>query len=286
MAFRGIRVAVRSFPFTKPSFVAQRTFSVSPWIAFPRTRPTAASLSKPIFWDPMEAGPNQEEPPEKTRFTDFIPKKKHIAYTENLFPKNPYHLKDTEKLAQLRTNDVKEVAFIGRHGVGKTALIHAVAGRKKMVRTFQGHKKDRKRTTLPTFFSVDDKLILVDTPGYSRSSWKDWGPECLAYFTKRKPNLARVFLLLESFEGLKTADRKMIKLLEKYQIEYQVVITKADYYTNIKFRSQKSIIEDDLYESTQICFPQVLPVALPKKKGIDEVRCAVIRACRIQPADI
>ncbi|KAK9694008.1 hypothetical protein K7432_013637 [Basidiobolus ranarum] len=286
MIWRAFNTVLRATPSTRTLLIPQRTFTVGSKLSFPRVKPTLSSLGRQSLAHLQEAGYESENTIEKTRFTDFSPKKKHIAYVEDLFPKNPYHLKDTEKLHQLRTADIKEVAFIGRSGVGKTAVIHAVAGRKKMMKTFQGHKKDRKATKLPNFFSIDDKLILVDIPGYGRSSWKDWGPECLAYFTKPKPNLTRVFLILESYEGLKTADRKMVKFLEKHKIEYQVIITKADHYTNIKFRAQKALIEDDLFDNTQTCFPQVLPMALPKKKGIDEVRCSIIRACKIQPADI
>jgi hypothetical protein len=58
--------------------------------------------------------------------------------------------------------DLPEVAFAGRSNVGKSSLINAVAGRTHLARA----SNEPGRTREVNFFVADEKVRLVDLPGY------------------------------------------------------------------------------------------------------------------------
>ena len=55
-----------------------------------------------------------------------------------------------------------EVAFAGRSNVGKSTLINALTGRRKLART----SNTPGRTQQLNFFNIGDVFHLVDMPGY------------------------------------------------------------------------------------------------------------------------
>ena len=55
-----------------------------------------------------------------------------------------------------------EIAFAGRSNVGKSSLVNALTGRKTLARI----SNTPGRTRELNFFDVNDKLTLVDMPGY------------------------------------------------------------------------------------------------------------------------
>ena len=66
------------------------------------------------------------------------------------------------KIEQLPPPDLPEVAFAGRSNVGKSSLINAVTGRKHLARS----SSEPGRTREVNFFVADERLRLVDLPGY------------------------------------------------------------------------------------------------------------------------
>src|ERR1700759_2326341 len=57
---------------------------------------------------------------------------------------------------------VPEIAFAGRSNVGKSSLINKLAGRRAVARV----SNTPGRTQQVNFFQVDDRLVVVDLPGY------------------------------------------------------------------------------------------------------------------------
>ena len=55
-----------------------------------------------------------------------------------------------------------EICFAGRSNVGKSSLINALTGRKTLARTSQTPGRTRQLI----FFSLADRIQLVDLPGY------------------------------------------------------------------------------------------------------------------------
>lgn len=122
-----------------------------------------------------------------------------------------------------------EVAFAGRSNVGKSSLLNALTARKALARV--SHQPGRTRQL--NFFQMEAApIVLVDMPGYGyaeapKSIKRDWQGLMLDYLRGR-PNLRRVFLLLDARIELKAADEVVMELLDQSAVAYQLVLTKAD----------------------------------------------------------
>jgi GTP-binding protein len=122
-----------------------------------------------------------------------------------------------------------EIAFAGRSNVGKSSLVNALTGRRTLARV--SHQPGRTRQL--NFFQLEAApLVLVDMPGYGyaeapKAIKRDWQGLMLDYLRGR-PNLRRVFLLLDARVAVKTADQTVLELLDQSAVAYQLVLTKAD----------------------------------------------------------
>jgi GTP-binding protein len=131
-------------------------------------------------------------------------------------------------LEGLPGSDLPEIAFAGRSNVGKSSLLNALTGRKALART----SKTPGRTRQINLFRLNEKLLLVDLPGYgyARASKKDvqqW-TELVELYLKGRATLKRVLLLVDARHGLKESDRNLLSLLDVAGVSYQIVLTKVD----------------------------------------------------------
>jgi GTP-binding protein len=121
-----------------------------------------------------------------------------------------------------------EVAFVGRSNVGKSSLINVLTNRKALARV--SHTPGR--TKQLNFFSLADKVMLVDLPGYGyakapKKEVAGWNKLIYQYLQAR-PVLRRVFLLVDSRHGLKPSDESVMNLLDEVAVNYQIILTKSD----------------------------------------------------------
>lgn len=121
-----------------------------------------------------------------------------------------------------------EVAFAGRSNVGKSSLINALTGQKALAKT----SNTPGRTRQLNLVEAGAGLTIVDMPGYgyARASKKEvaaWTRVVFDYLRGR-PNLRRVYLLVDARHGLKTNDGAALDLLDEAAVSYQIVLTKAD----------------------------------------------------------
>jgi len=77
-----------------------------------------------------------------------------------------------------------------------------------------------------------EKLRLVDLPGYgfarvSRTA-KDRFQNLGRQYLRGRPNLKRVYLLIDARHGLKEPDAEALDALDTAAVSYQIVLTKAD----------------------------------------------------------
>ena len=121
-----------------------------------------------------------------------------------------------------------EFAFAGRSNVGKSSVINALTNRNGLART----SNTPGRTQELIFFSADDRLTLVDMPGYGYASAPkakvaSW-TELIHKFLQGRSSLARVYVLIDARHGIKDVDSDVLTTLDKAAVSYQVVLTKAD----------------------------------------------------------
>ena len=171
-----------------------------------------------------------------------------------------------------------EIAFAGRSNVGKSSLINALTNQKGLART----SNTPGRTQELNFFMLapqrgDGAAWLVDLPGYgyareSKDKIAAWNKLLNAYLRGR-PNLRRVFMLVDSRHGLKANDLAMMDDLDVAAVSYQVVLTKIDKIKKGQLERVMSATEEAL-KKRPAAFPVVLASSSEKNTGIDDVRGA------------
>lgn len=177
-------------------------------------------------------------------------------------------------LVQLPESDFDEVAFAGRSNVGKSSLINALFNQTKLAKT----SSTPGRTQQLNFFNFDNKLYLVDLPGYGYAKApeklvKQW-QVVLKTYLRGRPTLRRVFLLIDSRHGLKKEDREIMKLLDESAVTYQIVLTKIDKISEKALSSVSTAIAEELKKHAA-AMPEPLVTSSEKKIGLDILKAEV-----------
>ena len=73
---------------------------------------------------------------------------------------------------------------------------------------------------------------MVDLPGYGYAKApetlvKQW-QQILKTYLRGRPNLRRVFLMIDSRHGFKKDDLDIMKMLDESAVPYQIILTKID----------------------------------------------------------
>ncbi|MBI1272957.1 MAG: YihA family ribosome biogenesis GTP-binding protein [Alphaproteobacteria bacterium] len=129
---------------------------------------------------------------------------------------------------QLPKERAPEIAVIGRSNVGKSSLLNALASQKALART----SRTPGRTQQLNFFTVGDRFVLVDLPGYgfakaSGQKRHAWGELSLHYLSTRAA-LRRVLVLIDARRGVMPVDLGIMDFLAQHQVAFQAVLTKTD----------------------------------------------------------
>lgn len=145
-----------------------------------------------------------------------------------LFAQTCTFLKSVVAPSGLPDPDRAEVAFAGRSNVGKSSLINTLTNRKSLART----SNTPGRTRELNFFSLTEKLYLVDMPGYGyaraeRTKIQAW-TKLIEQYLNGRVGLRRVYLLIDARHGFKETDHQVMKLMDGSAVSYQVVLTKID----------------------------------------------------------
>ncbi|KAA3439366.1 ribosome biogenesis GTP-binding protein YihA/YsxC [Rufibacter hautae] len=166
--------------------------------------------------------------------------------------------------------DLPEYAFIGRSNVGKSSLINMLTNRLKLAKTssFPG------KTQLINHFLINDNWYLVDLPGYgwakvskeSREAWR----KMILFYMKNRPNLACVFVLIDSRLSPQKADLEFMELLGTMGVPFVLIFTKTDKQSGTKTDMNIALYMKTLQETWEE-LPMYMKSSSSTKEGREEI---------------
>ena len=191
-----------------------------------------------------------------------------------LFNKRCDFVLSVASLKQLPPDDKIEVAFAGRSNVGKSSLINALFGQRKLAKT----SSTPGRTQQLNYFNLNDAIYIVDLPGYGfakapKEIVKNWQKLINTYLVGRA-NLRRVFVLIDSRHGIKKIDEEIMDMLYTAAVTYQIVLTKID---KISEKELNKVLEDTnkKIEKHTAAYVRVLATSSEKNLGLDKLKAEV-----------
>ena len=176
--------------------------------------------------------------------------------------------------AGLPDETLPEIAFLGRSNVGKSSLVNALTGRRMLART----SNTPGRTRQINFFVLDDRLMLVDLPGYgyaaaSKAAIQAW-TGLVHHYLRRRAMLRRVCLLIDSRHGIKEPDRPIMQLCDAAGLSFQVVLTKIDKLSSAERAATVATVAAEIAKHGA-AHPEIHLTSAEKGLGIGVLRASI-----------
>jgi GTP-binding protein len=188
--------------------------------------------------------------------------------------------------------DKPEYAFIGRSNVGKSSIINALCNQKNLAKTSGTPGK----TQLINHFEVMsssgkgawEKWYIVDLPGYgfakvSQSSRRRW-EQMIENYLRKRPNLNRVFVLIDGRHAPQKIDLEFIEQMVKWEIPYTLIFTKSDKEKPAVVARNVAAMFDTLKQNLPY-LPQGFVTSAEKKIGVEEVVACIDQYNRLFAED-
>ncbi|MGD2063951.1 MAG: ribosome biogenesis GTP-binding protein YihA/YsxC [Nitrospirota bacterium] len=180
-----------------------------------------------------------------------------------------------DRPADYPADGLPQVAFAGRSNVGKSSLINALLGRRRLAHT----SRTPGRTQRINFFRINDAFHFVDLPGYGFAQVplevkRRWGPMVRTYL-ERSRTLVGVVQIVDLRHPPSREDRQLRDWLVEYRCRHWVVAAKADKVKPSRRPAHLRQIADDL-ALAEVPDAMLLPVSSIKREGLDAVWEAIL----------
>jgi GTP-binding protein len=178
-------------------------------------------------------------------------------------------LASAAKPEQFPADAFPEIAFLGRSNVGKSSLINALTGQRKLA--FTSNTPGRTQTI--NFYKVDGRFYFVDLPGYGYARVpgvisREWQAMIETYLSQRA-RLELSLIVMDIRRGWMEPDLNLKEWLESHQRPYLVVATKTDKLNQKEF--QRGL------DTIRRIGPEPVPFSALSGRGVRELWQAITK---------
>jgi len=187
--------------------------------------------------------------------------------------RNPRFIGSFPQFSQLPADQGSEIALVGRSNVGKSSLINALTGRKKLAKSSSTPGKTREIV----LFELEPGRRLSDLPGYgyakvSHKEQQFWARELTTYLVSRE-SLKGVVMIMDMRHPLTDLDRDMLQILRNEGRALILVLNKADKLKQGEKVQSLRKVEAYLKEQR---FPALIhQVSAEKGQGLEDLRKSI-----------
>lgn len=165
-------------------------------------------------------------------------------------------VRSAAKPSDFPRDGLPQVVFAGRSNVGKSSVINRLLNRKNFARVGSAPGK----TTHINYFSIDQKLYLVDLPGYgyakvSKQERDRWGRLIEAWFADTQ-RMALGMLIVDARHKPTADDCTMAQVFLESGRPFLVVANKLDKLKKSEIQGNAQLIRDTL------SLPEAVPLIL------------------------
>lgn len=181
--------------------------------------------------------------------------------------RNATYAASAHNLGQLLPDMGREVAFAGRSNAGKSSVINALTGQKRLTKI----SKAPGRTQLINFFPVDEERRLVDLPGYGFArvpgKMQDHWAETLGRYFHERQCLEGVVVIADIRRMITEYDEQMLAWCEVVKLPVHVLLNKSD---KLAFGARKKALLG-IESKLQARGHSVQLFSVLKKEGVEEL---------------
>ena len=178
--------------------------------------------------------------------------------------------KSSKTIDQCPNKNLPEFAFVGRSNVGKSSLINSLLNNKSIAKISSKPGK----TLLINHFRVNDKLFIVDLPGYGYATVSKKIKEDIKtihenYFKLRK-ELLYTLLLIDIRHDIQKKDIEFMEFLISNYCPFVIIFTKSDKLKNNVLDKQVENLKKQLSVYWE-GLPKMFVTSSKTKTGISEI---------------
>ncbi len=168
---------------------------------------------------------------------------------------------------ELPVPSLPEVAFLGRSNVGKSSLINAFLGQKRLARV----SSTPGFTKTINFFRVDHRFYVVDLPGYGfakvppkmRQQWKDL---IETYLSSPRP-IKLLVLIFDIRRKPDELDQKLLEYVKALNRPYLIALNKID---RVK-KTERKKLKEAWKKGLQVPEERIFLISCKTKDGLKEI---------------
>ena len=183
-------------------------------------------------------------------------------------------IKSAADARQFIRSSVPAVAFAGKSNVGKSSVINRLLNRKNFARVGAQPGK----TVHVNYFKIDDKLYLIDLPGYgyakvSQGERERWGKLMESFFAE--PGLITLGVMIVDARHKPTADDiTMADWFKQSGCRMAVVANKLDKLRKSEVEPNLALIRETLALPPEV---PLIPFSAEKGQGRDELLGEILK---------